>query len=314
MYNVLLYYKIVKVQHPETAVKMHKEICKALGIKGRVLIGADGINGTVAGSKMQTDLYQAYMNVTKPFEKIDFKESSSPEMPFPKMSVKVRPEIITTDDRENFNICENGRHVDRDTFHQWLVNKEDMVLLDMRNDYEWEIGRFVGSVRPPMKYFRDLKDTMDFYEQYKGKKIVMFCTGGIRCEPASAMFLAHGFDRDQIFQLEGGIVKYAEKYGDEGFYEGKCFVFDDRLAVEIDTSENAKIIGNCTLCETSCDTYRNCINRNCNMLFLGCEECMMKMEDTCSDECKTVISDPNEKRSYRANHVFAKNKVLHRNK
>ena len=108
MYSVLLYYKIVRVQHPDRAVKLHREVCKALGLKGRILIGKDGLNGTVAGSKMQTDLYQAYMDQTRPFQNIDFKESVAGEMPFPKLSVKVREEIITTEDRENFDICQRG--------------------------------------------------------------------------------------------------------------------------------------------------------------------------------------------------------------
>lgn len=299
MYHVLLYYKIVDIAHPDNVVAIHKEICRALQLHGRILIGPDGVNGTVAGTKEQIEMYKAYCNQTRPFKKIDFKESTSPDMPFPKMSIKARDEIITTDDRENFDICSRGNHVDRDTFHQWLVNKEDMVLLDMRNDYEWEIGRFVGSVRPPMKYFRDLKDQMDFYEQFKGKKIVMFCTGGIRCEPASAMFLAHGFDRKQIYQLEGGIVKYAEKYGDDGYYEGKCFVFDDRVAIPVDTTENARVVGACHHCGETCDTYTNCINSGCNLLYISCDACVQQTENCCSAECQDIIKDPAVRRTPR---------------
>ena len=144
-----------------------------------------------------------------------------------------------------------------------------MVILDMRNDYEWEIGRFVGAVRPPMRFFRELKDHMDFYDQFKDKKIVMFCTGGIRCEPASAQFIARGFDPKNIYQLEGGIVKYAEKYGNEGFYEGKCYVFDERIAVPVNTSETAVVVGKCHHCQATEDTYRNCANKFCNLHFVA---------------------------------------------
>lgn len=299
MYHVLLYYKIITIGHPKKVVETHREICKALQLKGRILIGKDGINGTVAGTKEAIEMYKAYCNQTRPFKNIDWKESTSREMPFPKLRIRPRKEIITTDDRESFTLCSRGNHVSRDTFHKWLVNKEDMVILDMRNDYEWEIGRFVNSVRPPMKYFRDLKDQMDYYEQFKGKKIVMFCTGGIRCEPASAMFLAHGFDRDHIYQLEGGIVKYAEKYGNEGYYEGKCFVFDDRVAVPVDTTENAKILGNCYHCAQVCDEYTNCINSGCNLLYISCTECLNRTENCCSVECQEIIKNPAVRRTPR---------------
>lgn len=289
-------------------MKMHKQVCKALGLRGRILIGKDGINGTVGGSKNVTELYTAYMDQHRLFKQIDFKESTAEENPFPKLSVKARDEIITTEEREEFDLCRRGKHIDRDTFHEWLKNKEDMVILDMRNDYEWEIGRFVGSVRPPMKYFRDLKDHFDFYEQFKDKKIVMFCTGGIRCEPASAQFLSRGFDPNNIYQLEGGIVKYAEKYGSDGYYEGKCFVFDDRIAIPVDTSEDAPVIGNCAHCRVSDDTYRNCLNRHCNKLYLACDACNEATENTCSHACLAIISEPGNSRSPR------RKVELHRNK
>jgi len=307
MYGVLLYYKLVQVQHPETEVKKQIEVCKALQLKGRILIGKDGINGTVGGDHMSLSLYRDYMNQHKLFKNIDFKLSESDVEPFPKLSVKAREEIITTGVRGEINLCRRGNHVDRDSFHEWLKNGEDMVILDMRNDYEWEIGRFVNSVRPPMKYFRDLRDSMEFYDQFKGKKIVMFCTGGIRCEPASAYFIASGFNPNDIYQLEGGIVKYAEKYGNEGYYEGKCFVFDERVAVPVNTSESAKVVGECLHCRATDDTYRNCAYRVCNRLFLACNTCNDSYQNTCSHECKEATRDPLEMRPMRV-------KTMHRNK
>jgi len=310
MYHVLLFYKIIKLKNPEAMVKRHKEVCKALQIKGRVLVGHDGVNGIVGGSKEQVDMYRAYMDQHKYFCEIDFKESTSEFLPFPKMKVKFRKEIITTETRETFSLDRRGNHITRDKFHEWLVAGEDVVLVDMRNDYEWEIGRFKGAERPEMKYFRELKDTMNMYEKYKDKKIVMYCTGGIRCEPASAFFLSQGFDKSQIYQLEGGIVKYVEKYGDQGFYEGKVFMFDDRLAIPGDTSDSPTICGECLHCSGTCDTYRNCANRNCNKLFLGCEGCVETFVNTCSEQCKAVVENPEEVRPDRLSYV----KVVHRNK
>ena len=306
MYYVLLYYKITKIHHPDVEVKFHKEVCKALDLTGRILINEQGINGTVAGSQESIGLYKKYMNQHRLFKSIDFKESISQNLPFPKMKIKSRKEIITTDAKDEINLCQRGKHVDRDTFHKWLKEGEDIVLLDMRNDYEWEIGRFVGSIRPMMKYFRELKDTFGMYEEYKNKKIVMFCTGGVRCEPASAYFISKGFDPENLYQLEGGIVKYAEKYASEGFYEGKCFVFDERMALDIDP----RVVGKCLHCQTASDTYRNCLNRHCNQLFIGCNKCVLLYENTCSDECKLVISDPKETRPMASNHI----KIMHRNK
>lgn len=310
MYKVLLYYKIIKIQHPEAEVKLHKEICRALGLTGRILISEDGINGTVGGSPESIRLYREYMNGHHTFKKIDFKESDSEIAPFPKMQIKLRDEIITTEVKDKIDWSLRGKYVDRDTFHDWLQRGEEMILLDLRNDYEWEIGRFVGSVKPPMKYFRDLKDCMDFYDQFKGKKIVMFCTGGIRCEPASALFIKYGFDRKNVYHLEGGIVKYAEKYGNDGFYEGKCFVFDERIAVPVNTSPDAKIVGNCLHCNTNIDIYRNCANKYCNKLFIACDVCNEKMINTCSNECVEVIQNPTNIRPPHTNDVHS----LHRNK
>lgn len=305
--TVLLYYKIVDVENPTTQTRRMRRICKALDLKGRILIGKDGINGTVAGTEESTQAYRDYCDSHKVFDEMDFKVSYAAKQPFPKMSVKARDEIITTGVRDTFDLKKRASHVTRDEFHQWMKDGEDIVVLDMRNDYEWAIGRFKNSIRPPMKYFRDLDENMEFYNKYKGKKIVTFCTGGIRCEPASAQLVAAGFDRDNLYQLEGGIVKYAEKYGDEGFFEGKCFVFDDRLAVDVDTTDNAVIVGECMHCGNKTEEFYNCLNAKCNLLYLDCKVCAQKFDKTCSKECQEFIQDPSHMRSPRI-------KVAHRNK
>jgi len=300
MYHVLLYYKIQKIPQSQYEVQRHREVCKALQLNGRILISHYGINGTVAGTKESIALYQAYMNQHAAFAGIDFKESTSTFMPFPRLRVRHREEIITTDAPDQYNIWNVGTHIDRDTLHDWFIRGEEFVLLDMRNDYEWEIGRFAGAVKPPMKYFRDLKDCMGYYEQFKGKKLVLFCTGGIRCEPATAMFLQAGFEAKDLYQLEGGIVKYAEKYGDDGFYEGKCFVFDDRIAIPINTTESAIITGHCAHCGDVSDVYYNCRNKRCNKLFLSCDACDVTLRGCCSNICGDVIRDPSNVRPPRA--------------
>ena len=311
MYHVLLYYKITPIPNPEAEVKIHKEVCDALQLTGRILISKDGVNGTVGGSQESIRLYREYMNKHRVFKNIDFKETTSTQPPFPKMRIRYREEIITTGMIKKIDWSKRAKHVDRDTFHEWLKKGEDLVLLDMRNDYEWEIGRFVGSVRPPMKYFRELKDHLDWYvKEFAGKKVVTFCTGGIRCEPASAMLIGAGFDPENIYQLEGGIVKYGEKYGNEGFYEGKCFVFDDRIAVAVDQSEKAKKVGECLHCQKNDDVYRNCANKFCNKLFIACDSCNETMSNACSEGCNNVIQDISAIRPPNTNDL----QILHRNK
>ncbi|PIR75242.1 MAG: hypothetical protein CO030_02330 [Candidatus Magasanikbacteria bacterium CG_4_9_14_0_2_um_filter_42_11] len=309
MYQTLLYYKIVSIKYPESEQKKHLEVCKALQLKGRILMSKDGINGNIGGTPESVRLYRSYMDAHDTFKKIDFKQHDSEIMPFPKLSIKVRDEIITTEARDDIDWSNRGRYVDRDTFHEWLKAGEEMVIIDMRNDYEWAIGHFKDAVKPPVKYFREIKNTMEYYEQFKEKKIVMYCTGGIRCEPATALFVKYGFDKKNVYHLEGGIVKYAEKYGDEGFFEGKCFTFDDRIAIVVNTSDTAVVLGNCEHCGLNTDEYRNCLNKHCNKLFIGCDECIENMDNTCKKECQDIIKDAAHMRSPRAN-----TKVLHRNK
>ena len=149
---------------------------------------------------------------------MDFKYDEVLEIPFPKLRIRSREEIVTTGVLEKIDITKRAAYIDADTLHQWYQTGEDFVVLDMRNDYEWEIGRFKNAVRPPMKYFRDLDENLDFYKQYKDKKVVTFCTGGIRCEFATPQLLNIGFKPENVYQLQGGVIKYAQKYGDSGYF------------------------------------------------------------------------------------------------
>lgn len=286
MYHVLLYYKIKRLKDPHTEVTRQKAVCEALQLKGRILINEDGINGTVGGSEESIRLYREYMDNHKHFRDIDFKEHTADFNPFPRMQVRYRDEIITTGVRDKIDLGKRGTHISRDTFHKWLENNEDMIIIDMRNDYEWEVGHFEGAVKPEMKHFRDLKDTMDIYKDYKDKKVVMYCTGGIRCEPASAYFISQGFDPENVYQLHGGIVKYAEKYGEDGFFKGTCYVFDDRGDVKV----GKETIGACVLCEKPYDKHINCAYPQCHQLVLVCEDCQQKHKHTCSEECEKNLS------------------------
>lgn len=304
---ILLYYKLVQVDNPKNEVRKMLRVCQALDLGGRVLIAPDGINGTVSGRADKIQAFRDYCDSHKLFDDIDFKTDYSYENPFPRLRVAERKEIVTTGVRDKLDINSKGQYVDIDTFHQWLKKGEDLVILDMRNDYEWEVGRFKNSVRPPMKYFRDLEENIEFYKKYKDKKVVTFCTGGIRCEFATPQLVKAGFKPENLYQLQGGIIKYAQKYGDEGFFEGKCFVFDDRITIPVDTTSNAVVTGHCWNCQSSTDEFFNCKNAQCNKLALGCRVCLEKFEGTCSAYCQEVVKDPSKIRPERI-------KVLHRNK
>ncbi|MEE3245173.1 MAG: rhodanese-related sulfurtransferase, partial [Bacteroidota bacterium] len=195
-------------------------------------------------------------------------------------------------DDDTFDVTNKGVHVDAATFNE-LIEADDVVLVDMRNHYESEIGHFKNAVTPDVDTFRDSLDLIeeDLRDHKEDKKLVMYCTGGIRCEKASAYYKHKGFK--QVYQLEGGIIEYArqvEQLKLENKFKGKNFVFDHRRGERI--SED--IISNCHQCGKPCDTHVNCANEACHLLFIQCDECAEAMNHTCSDECKEVIALPYE--------------------
>jgi len=291
MIKVLLYYIFTNVPQPLEAVKEHTYICSELGLRGRILINKIGMNGTVAGEEGAILEYRRHMDAHPLWQGIDFKESVATFMPFPKMKIKYRKEIIATGMPDSCDLNNCANHVDRDTFHQWLTEGRDIVLFDLRNDYEYAVGRFKNAIRPPMKYFRDTVDCIEYYTQWKNKTVVMYCTGGIRCEPGSSLFRAAGFEQKNTYQPLGGIVKYAEKYGNEGFFEGACYVFDDRLVVPVNTSNTRVIVGRCSHCNEPTEQFQNCANKYCNLHFLGCDDCVKEYKNTCSLPCQKIIQD-----------------------
>lgn len=307
MYKIIIYYKVSLIANPKHEQRDHMRLCKTLNLKGRILISSDGINGTLAGTAEDIKKYVEYCNNHIELSDIDFKYDDVPEIPFAKLRIRMRDEIITTNVLDKFDVNDRAQYIDADTLHQWYKAGDDFIVLDMRNDYEWEVGRFKNSVRPPMKYFRDLGENLDFYKKYKDEKVVTFCTGGIRCEFATPQLFNIGFKPEDVYQLEGGIIKYAQKYGDGGYFEGKCFVFDNRIVIDVDKTKNAKVVGKCAICKNPNDIYRNCSNAQCNKLFLACDDCWDDLGHSCNNYCKAVIVDPTKIRPERV-------KVVHRNK
>lgn len=296
MQKILLYYKFTPISDPATMKLWQKTLCDSLNLQGRILVSPHGINGTVGG---EMDDLKAYIKATKQFagfKDIVFKWSDGGRENFPRMSVKSRRELVgfkNSDDE--FDVDENGvvgggTHLKPHQVHE-LVEKygDDVIFFDGRNEHEAKIGKFKNAIVPNTNTSRDFIAELesDKYDDIKNKKVITYCTGGIRCEVISAMMKKRGFN--EVYQIDGGIVKYGEAYGDDGLWEGSLRVFDDRMT--IDFSDHAKTIGECTHCQGPTANFENCAWANCNDLVLICLNCKQNPEllyhaSACRDNAK----------------------------
>ncbi|MDP3966302.1 MAG: rhodanese-related sulfurtransferase [archaeon] len=278
---VILFYKFVKISDPEKFVKEHLKFCKKLGLLGRVLVSKEGINGTVSGTKEKIEKYKDNLKKDEMFSDIVFKENSIIEMPFTKMKVKKRGEIVTFG--EEVNLENTGEHIHPKILKRMYENEkpgEDFIILDARNDYEYKVGKFKDAIHLNIKNFREFPKALEKIEHLKNKRIVTYCTGGIRCEKASAYMKENGFKN--VMQLKDGIINYGKNFPDT-YWEGKCFVFDKRLVSEINSKGDT--ISNCEVCTKPCDLCRNCRNLNCDRLFISCLNCQKELNGCCSKDC-----------------------------
>lgn len=282
-YKVLAYYAIVPIDDPHAEVARHKEFFQSRDFKGRIYISAQGINGQASGLAAHADEYMAWMAADPRFQKMPFKTHFSKEHAFPKMTVKTRKQLVAIDCEVDFS--QRGEHVAPDEWKKMLEERgEETVLLDVRNDYEWKVGHFEGAELPELETFRQfpayarkLKETRD----PKTTPVMMYCTGGIRCEFYSAVLKQEGFEK--VYQLEGGVIDYGLK--EEGkHWQGKLFVFDDRLVVPV--NPEAESISVCSHCGTPNDVYYNCANMDCNELFLCCVDCLKAHKGCCCSTCE----------------------------
>lgn len=262
---VLLYYKYVRLGDPKAVAEAQRELGRKLGLRGRILIGAEGINGTVAGEAEATDRYQAAMKAQPEFQDVVFKTSLATKPPFSRLEVKVRPEIVTLGAGETLDPTKDTAPHLSPTEWKRMIEEEDVVLFDVRNRYESDVGRFKGAIRPQIENFRELPQILPQYEALKDRKVLMYCTGGIRCEKASALFRAAGFSH--VFQLEGGIVTYGEQVGD-AHWEGDCFVFDERMMIPVGNSAAREPVGRCEHTGEPTRNVINCLHDPCHRLFL----------------------------------------------
>lgn len=280
-YEVVLYYRFQEIEDPEVFCAEHHDFCRELGVKGRIYIGREGINGTLAGTPEQVRRYREHLESMPGFEDIDWKTDTSDFIPFPRLTCKTREEIVSLH-KEDVNPAEGGRYLEPGEWREVLESEEDYVLIDVRNDYESRIGHFEGALTPEVENFYDFPQWLENLSVDKEKKVLMYCTGGIRCEKFSVLMKKKGWE--DVNQLHGGILRYAEEEGGEHF-KGKCFVFDDRLVVPV-SQDDMEPIARCEITGKPADTYINCANMRCNKLFVCSEEGARRMEGCCSDECR----------------------------
>lgn len=281
-YQILLYYKYVTVPSPKVEMDLQRKLCEKLQLKGRIILANEGINGTLEGSFENTEKYIQEMEKSKLFSGISYKKSEGNGHAFPKLRVKVRPEIVTSG-FPNLNPTKTtGKYLTSDELHEWFEEKREFYIVDMRNDYEYASGFFEGFIPSGLRNFYDLKDVLPKISHLKNKTIVTVCTGGVRCEKASGVLVDNGFSN--VYQLKDGIQTYMEKYPNTHF-KGKLYVFDNRLTVGFGKDE---VVGKCMHCKKTCDSYVNCQYDMCHLHYISCGNCKDKNTGLafCSEECR----------------------------
>ena len=274
VHKILLFYRFTPLADPDAVRLWQRDLAESLGLGGRILLSKDGINGTVGGEIGAVKRYIRKTREYPPFKDIDFKWSEGTGDDFPRLSVKVRDEIVSFGAPGELRVDENGvvgggTKLTPEQLHE-LVEQKQVTFFDGRNRLEAEIGRFEGAVVPDVSTTRDFVAELDSgkYDHLKNEPVVTYCTGGIRCEVLSSLMVARGFE--QVYQLDGGIVRYGEKYGDKGLWKGSLYVFDDRTS--IDFSDAAEVIGHCATCGVSTNNVANCHRDDCHGQRVVCEE------------------------------------------
>ncbi|PLR79894.1 hypothetical protein CVD25_13265 [Bacillus canaveralius] len=284
-YRVLLYYQYVPIEDPEQFTIDHLKLCKEIGLKGRILVAKEGINGTVSGTMDQTETYMHTMKQDPRFADMVFKIDDESGHAFKKMHVRHRKELVHLGLEDDVNPLElTGNYLSPKEFYDQMQS-DDTVVIDARNDYEYDLGHFRGAVRPDIEAFRELPDWIrKNKEAFEGKKILTYCTGGIRCEKFSGWLLKEGFE--DVSQLHGGIVTYGKDPEVRGqLWDGQCYVFDERISVPVNRVEHV-VVGKDYFTNEPCERYVNCANPECNKQIICSEENEHFYMRGCSHECR----------------------------
>ncbi|MDO4918828.1 rhodanese-related sulfurtransferase [Kocuria sp.] len=275
--KIVLFYVFTPLADPEAVRLWQLTLARHAGVRGRIIVSPQGINATVGGDIRDVKIYVRGLREYAPFKDADVKWSDGTGEDFPRLSVRVRPELVTFDAPDPITVTGagvqgGGTHLSPREVHELVERRgEDVVFFDGRNAVEAQIGRFRGAVVPRTSTTRDFLGEIDSgaYDHLKDKALVTYCTGGVRCEVLSVLLRNRGF-RD-VYQLDGGIVRYGEQYGDGGLWDGSLYVFDGRGHTEF--SPDAQSLGRCARCGEPTPRYVNCANPRCRRQFLCCEDC-----------------------------------------
>lgn len=265
----------------------------SMGVLGRIYLATEGINAQISVPERTLEAFKTYLFSIPFLDKVRLNIAVDDNgKSFFKLKILVRKKIVADGlNDETFDVTNGGVHVDAEQFNE-LADNPDTIVIDMRNHYESEVGHFKGAVCPDVDTFREeLQIAEDLMREHKDKNLLMYCTGGIRCEKASAWMKHLGFKN--VFQLDGGIIKYAQEVKNRGLenkFIGKNFVFDERLGERI----TPEIIANCHQCGAACDDHTNCRNDGCHLLFIQCHKCAEQYKGCCSAECREIIELPIE--------------------
>ncbi len=291
-YKVILFYKYIDIENPAEMVEQHLGWCLENDIRGRVFFAKEGVNGTVSGTTENIVKYKKHLTSFPGFEDIRFKEDNSNGHTFKKMHVQLKNQIVNGE-LNDVSLTNGSKRLSPEELFKFYEEQKDFVIVDARNWYESKIGKFRNAITPPMKNFREWKKVVDEdLKKYKDKTVVTYCTGGIRCEKASAYMIEQGFK--DVYQLDGGIFNYIKKFPDT-HWQGGMFVFDERRVVNPNSNEELKHIAECHFCGKPISYYINCHNLDCDRIIVSCHECKVENDYCCSVECRR---SPNRRNVY----------------
>lgn len=293
--RVLLYYGFTPISDPVAIQLWQKTLCETLNLKGRILIAPTGINGTVGGHIDDLRKYIKHTKAYPGFKKIGFKWSQGTGNEFNRLYVTLKDELVAFGNPGEIKVDENGviggaQHLRPEQVHELVAERGDEVIFfDARNKYEAEIGRFKGAVVPDINASSEFIEELESgkYDDLKERPIVAYCTGGIRCEILSVYMVNRGFK--EVYQIDGGIAKYGEKFGDDGYWEGSLYTFDARMA--LDFSTKTKVIGECEICKAPSRIFQNCRTATCHELILLCDPCNDLPANTKCTHNKSKVRD-----------------------
>jgi len=291
--TTLSFYCYFKIDEPAIFRNELYRQSNELGVLGRIYLATEGINAQVSVPSANLEAFRNYLYSIEPLNDLRLNIAVNDNgKSFYVLDVKVRTKIVADGIEDPvFDMSKKGRYVNAEQFNE-LTTDPGTIVIDMRNHYEYEVGHFENAIEIPSDTFREqLPMAVDMMQENKERNIIMYCTGGIRCEKASAFMLHNGFQN--VFHLEGGIIHYSNQVKEKGLenkFIGKNFVFDERLGEKI----TEDIIARCHQCGQPCDTHTNCVNSACHLLFIQCESCKATMENCCSQACLDFIHLPEE--------------------